>query len=515
MESTYGIISLIPIVLTITLAILSRNVIVSLFVGVFSGVLFIVGGNPITATTTLIQDYMLEQLLSSYNAAILILLVFIGGFVTLVEKSGGAEAFNKSISKFINSRRKTQLSPWIGGIAVFFSDLGTPLIVGPIFSPLFKKMRVSKEKLAWILDTTASPVAILVPFIGWGVYSMGLIQTELDALNITRINDWTAFINAIPFQFYAILSLIMVPIVAFTGREFGAMAEAEKKADKGIFNTLDDEKNNQQKEIKINDNNASPLVIVIPLIVLFVTLFGLLAPYGFPFEKVAGSLFRIALMTGYLFAAIVMILLLKFYNVMNFKEGIKTYLDGTGKLFNVIIMLILAWSLSSVGDVLGTSNYVVQLADGTIPAWSVPAIIFFVGSLTSFSTGSSWGTFAIIMPIAIPMAVTLGAPLYVAIAAVLSGGLFGDHCTPISDTTILAATGANCNLIDHVLTQLPYALIVGGVSIVAFIIAGFYESILVTFISIILLYVVYTILSKLMGVKMENYKIEDIQNLES
>lgn len=501
----YGIISLLPIVITLALAIWTRNVLFSLFVGLFTGVLILVGGNPVVATKTLIESFLLEQMLDSYNVGIIILLVFIGGFVTLLEQSGGAEAFARSVSKFVNSQSKTQIAAWLAGILVFFSELGTPLIVGPIFSPLFNRMKISKEKLAWILDTTSSPVCILIPFIGWGVYSMGLIQTEFDALGIKNITDWTAFIKAIPFQFYAILCLIFVPIVAISKREIGQMALAEQNASKGIFSTAEEGVKAQYKDM-ITNTGVSPLVVIIPLVVLFGTLFGILAPQGFPIKQVPGSQFRIALITGYLYAAIAMIILMAYYKVKNIWDGINIYLRGCSKLFSCIVMLILAWSLSSVGKQIGTSEYIIAFAKGNIPAFAVPAIIFILGAIMSFATGTSWGSFAIMFPIAIPMAVSLGSPLYVTIAAVLSGGLFGDHCSPVSDTTILSATAANCTLIDHMKTQLPYALICGLISIVGYLLAGLFDNVIITLICIVLLFVIYYFLSKTIGVKIENYK---------
>ena len=462
-----SILSLIPIILTIGLAIKTRNVLVSLFAGVFSGVLILSAGHPITAVKSMIGDYVMAQLLDSYNAGIIVLLVFIGGFVALIEKSGGAEAFARCVAHFVNTRCKTQIAAWIAGIAVFFSELGTPLIVGPIFTPIFEKMRISKEKLAWIIDTTASPVCVLIPFIGWGVYSMGLIKTELEALHIT-----------------------------------------------GIFSTIGNAEELEKKSMVLD--NHTPLVVVLaPLLVLFVTLFGILAPQHFPIKQVPGGDFRIALITGYLFAAITMIVLMAFYKVKPLKEGISIYIKGLGKLFECILMLVLAWGLSSVGKALGTSEYIVQMAEGNIPAWSIPAIIFIIGALMSFSTGTSWGTFAIVMPIAIPMAVALGAPLYVTIAAVLSGGLFGDHCSPVSDTTILAATGSSCGLMEHMWTQLPYAMICASVSIVGFIAAGITDSVIVTVVCAVLLVIVYNLAGKLKGVSVKNLNIKDIEKLEA
>lgn len=508
-----GVISLIPVVLTIALAVKTKNVLVSLFIGVFSGVMFSVGYNPVTAIKVMLKDYVLATMLDSYNAGVIMLLVFIGGFVTLIEQSGGAEAFAESASKFVNTRCKTQLAAWIAGVFVFFSELGTPLIVGPVFTPIFKKMRISREKLAWILDTTASPVCVLIPFIGWGVYSMGLIQAEFDALNITHITDWSAFINAIPFQFYSILSLVMVPIVIFSKSEFGSMADCEKKAEQGVF-SIAVESDVVTKEPKTGSRKVSSLVVILPLIVLFITLFGMLAPQGFPMKKVPGGDFRIALISGYLFASLAMILLMKYYGVDTVKGGVKTYIRGTRKLFDCILMLVLAWALSSVGKTLGTADYIVGLAEGIIPAMFVPAIIFLVSSVMSFATGTSWGTFAIVMPIAIPMAVVLDAPLFVTIAAVLSGGLFGDHCSPISDTTILAATGSGCGLIEHVETQLPYVMICAGVSFVAYIVAGAFPTFVVTVLSLVALIILHKILSVWRGASIDNLTSAEIAQLD-
>lgn len=518
MEETvmyFGIFSLLPVVLTIGLAIWSKNVVMSLFIGVLSGALLITGGNPVTATKTLVGDYIFAQLQDGTNAGVIVLLCFIGGFVTLIEISGGAESFARWAAGLVNSRCKVQIASWIAGIGVFFSELGTPLIVGPVFGPLFQKLRVSKEKLAWILDTTASPVCVLVPFIGWGVYSMGLLQTEFEALNITEVTDWTAFISAIPFQIYPILCLLIVPMVAFSGREFSMMAKAEKNAKNGIFAKLDDEEEAVLKQKSLATGaKSSPWVIALPLIVLFVTLFGNLIPEGFPTKPVPGNIFRIALITGYLYGAITMIIMLVIYKIKKPMEAIKTYIKGFGKMFECICILVLAWSLGSMGKVLGTADFIIELAKGNVPAWIIPAIIFVIGALISFSTGSSWGTFAIMMPIAIPMAIHMDAPLFVCIGAVLSGGLFGDHCSPISDTTILAATGAGCSLLDHVKTQLPYALLCGGVSFVGFLFAGFFNNVIITVASAVLLFVVFYFASKLRGIKIENLHITDIDELE-
>lgn len=510
-----GFLSLIPPLLAIIIAILSRNVIASLFLGGFVGILILVGGHPIMGITTMIKEYLFVQLTDSYNAGVLVLLVFIGGFVGLMEKSGGAVAFAQNVSKFINNRLKVQIAAWVGGIAIFFSDLGTPLIIGPIFEPLMDKVRVSREKLAWIIDSTASPVCVLVPFIGWGVYVMGIIQKEYEALKIAE-SDWSAFIHAIPFQFYPLMAIVMVPLVALTGCEFGAMAKAEKRVQQtGEIYWSNSNPIRKSDEMENMKNVESKAVFVwLPILILLVTLFGLLVPQGFPFKKVSGSAFRTALSTGYLFSALSLIGMMVYYKFKKFSEAFDIYVKGMQKMMTVAIILVLAWSLGAVIKNLGTANYIIEITKGTIPAWAVPSLIFIAGACMSFATGSSWGTFAILLPLAIPMAYSLDAFMYASIAAVLSGGLFGDHCSPISDTTILASTGAGCDHIDHVKTQLPYSMLNAVVSLIAYIIAGITGSMISLFVAIIILIVSLIILANLKGVKIPNISLEEIEKIE-
>lgn len=514
MEATtyYGILSLVPILVTIGLVLWTKNVIVSLFAGVFSGALIICNYAPMEALKATIGDYIIPRLMDSYNAGIMVLLVFIGGFVTLLEKSGGAQSFAAAVAKFVDTRCKTQIAAWIGGIIIFFSELGTPMIVGPIFNPSFRKMRISKEKMAWILDTTSSPVCVLLPFFGWGATVMGILAVEFETLGITHITDWSAFCQAIPYQIYPILCLIMVPLVAFTGKEFSAMAKAEKNARKGIFSPAPGEEKFAPVEIK---SNVSPLVVIIPLIIMLVVFFGNLIPLGFPTQAVPGGKMRIALISSYLLAAVAMIILMKFYKVMSISEGIKTYVKGCNKLFDCIMLLVLAWGLSTVDGALGTSEFIVQIARDTIPVWSVPAIIFIIAAIMSFATGTSWGTYAIVLPIAVPMAHHLGVDMIVTIGAVLSGGLFGDHCSPVSDTTILSSIGAECELMNHTWTQLPYALLVAVVSLVGFVVSSFVKTPFISVICAVALIAVYIVIANAKGVTIENLSLADIEKLES
>lgn len=482
-----GLVSLIPPILAVVLAILTKNVIISLFSGVYIGVLILVGGRPLEATMETIGNYLFPQVADSYNAAVLVLLFFIGGFVALMEKSGGGAALASRATKYINTRAKAQISAWFGGIIIFFSDLGTPLIVGPVFEKIFDKAKISREKLAWIIDSTSSPVAVLVPFIGWGVYIMGLIKQEFDLLNI-KTSEFDTLISVIPFQFYAILAVAMVPLVALTKLDFGPMAKAERRVQTtGALYWPD------SKPLRRPDENAEftresrAILIWLPLLVLFVTLFGLLVSFGFPFEPVPGGDFRAALSTAYLFAAVTIIILMLIYKIKKFGEIFDIYTAGMQKMVYVSVTLVLAWALGQVINEMGTANFLVEIMQGNVPAFIIPGILFLVGAGMAIASGTSWGTFAIMLPIAIPMAVALDAHLLVCIGAVLSGGIFGDHCSPISDTTILSSTGAGADHIDHVKTQLSYALLNASIAFIGYVVAGITGSVWTLVLTLILL----------------------------
>ncbi|MEZ8990493.1 Na+/H+ antiporter NhaC family protein [Vibrio breoganii] len=487
-------ISLLPIIVTLALALSTRNVVVGLFSGVVCGVAMLEGTfidkGPLDSMSALMKSYLLPQLTDSYNAGVLLLLVFIGGFVALMEKSGGGVAFAKRITLWVTNKCQAQLATWFGGIAIFFSDLGTPLIAGPVFRPLFDKLKVSRQKLAFIIDSTASPVAILIPFIGWGVYIMSLIQKEFTALEV-GMSEWDAFIGAIPYQFYAFLAIAIVPILSFFKLDFGPMAHAERLAKQGSdFGKVQDSLN------VFEHKNAKTSFVWAPLLVMLIVLCSILIPHGFPFQQVSGSTFRAALSSAYFFAAMTLIGLMAMYGVRKLSDGIQVYLKGMSNMMSVAVILILAWALSSVGKELGAAAYIAQQAQAGFPYWLVPAVAFLLAGIISFATGSSWGTFAILMPLVIPTAYAIDAPMLVCIGAVLSGGLFGDHCSPISETTILSSTGAGCDQYEHFRTQLPYALVNGAIAFISFVVSGILASPLIVLVAIIVQIAVYLVLSK-------------------
>lgn len=465
------VLSLAPVLLALVISISLRNVIFGLFVGLFVGVLMIEGPALLGGASLMVRDYLVPQVTDSYNAGVLVLLGFIGGFVALMERSGGGGAFAAKVTRFITTKARLQISAWIGGIVIFFSDLGTPLIVGPTFRPMADHLRVSRAKLAWIIDSTASPVAILVPFIGWGVYIMSLLEQQFTALELEQ-TDFQALIAALPFQFYAWLAVLSIPLLALTGVEFGPMARVERRAE--LHGLTPEEAAASQSLTSSGEqpDKARASFIWLPLLVLFAVLLWTLVPLGFPFGRVSGADFRAGLSTAYLSAAGALILLMAWTGAQRFMKSVQVYLDGMSRMLQVVVMLLLAWAMGDMTAALGGDAYVARLAAENAAAWALPVMIFLVSCCISFATGSSWGTFAIMFPLALPAAVAIDAPLYVCIGAVLSGGLFGDHCSPISETTILSSTGAGCDAFEHFQTQLPYALANGVLCLGGFVLAG-------------------------------------------
>ncbi len=458
--------SLLPVLVTLIIALTARNVLVGLFGGVFIGVAMVTQTSPLLLVPTLVQDHIVPEVADSYNASVLVLLIFIGGFVKLIEFSGGGTAFAQVAARWVSGKARAQLASWVGGIMIFFSDLGTPLIVGPVFQPLIDRLKISRQKLAFILDSTSSPVAILIPFIGWGVFIMSVIADAFAANDIAT-SEWDAFVSAIPFQLYAWLAIAMVPVLTLLNFDYGPMAEAEKSAGA--------ERAEQPVSVPEQHSKAKPILVWLPLLVLGVTLFATLNHHGFPFEQVAGSDFRAGLSAAYFLAAVVLVGLIVFTGVQGLLDTFTRYIEGMTGMLPIAATLVLAWTLGSVSESLGTGAYVAEIAREGLPGALLPAVVFVLAAVISFATGSSWGTIIIMMPLAVPAALATAAPLPIVIGAVLSGGLFGDHSSPVSETTILSSTGAGTTPLEHFRTQLPYAMTNGAIALTGFILAGYLQ----------------------------------------
>ncbi len=458
-----NVLSLVPVLVTLIVALTARNVLVGLFTGVLVGVWMAADTSLLLFVPAMVRNYIVPEVADTYNASVLVLLAFIGGFVKLIERSGGGTAFARVATRWVANRARAQIGAWIGGIMIFFSDLGTPLIVGPVFQPLMDRLRVSRQKLAFILDSTASPVAILIPFIGWGVFIMSVIADAF-AANSVEVPEWDAFIAAIPFQLYAWLAITMVPMLTVFRFDYGSMARAEAALE--MLPPV------SREELQ-DDGNGRPILVWLPLLVLGITLFATLGHHGFPFAQVAGSDFRAGLSAAYFLAAVSLVGLMVFTGSRRLFDTFAFYVEGMSGMMPIAATLVLAWTLGTVSEALGTGTYVAELARQGLPGELLPAVTFLLAAVISFATGSSWGTIIIMMPLAVPAALATGALMPAVIGAVLSGGLFGDHSSPVSETTILSSTGAGTTPLDHFRTQLPYALTNGAIAIGGFLLAGY------------------------------------------
>lgn len=494
----YGWLSLIPAIVAVVLAFATRNVVLSLAISLFVGVLIQVGYNPWIGLQKMFSDYLFVNMAGGSNTQTIVMMLFVGGFVALIEKSGGARAFAQAVSHKINSKVKGQVAAWLGGLAIFFSDSGNSLILGPIFRPIMDRVKVSRAKLAYILDSTSSPVCILIPITGWGVYIMSIIATEYENLGIAG-SDIGTFMSAMPYQFYAILALCLIPIVAFGKKDFGFMARAEEQARLG----LPQQTSGEETVVVAEDKKVSVWNMILPLIVLFATILIMFFSWGFPTQNIPGSKIRVALTSGYCLASITAMILIVRQKLMSFKEAFDIFIGGMCKMTSVLVIIVVAWGVGAVCSDLGTSQFVVNSTIGIITPRVVPALLFLIGTVISFATGTSWGTMAILLPLGMNMAVSFDVSVPITVAAVLSGSLFGDHCSPISDTTVMSSMAAGSELVEHVKTQLPYAGISALTAFLAYLILGFTNlpAVVMLPIAVVMLIVFYLIACRLWGVK--------------
>jgi len=485
----YGALSLVPPLLTIAIALYSKNVLFALSCGIFSGSLIIVDFNPFAAVLNSVENQVLKEISSGTQVQVILTIFVIGGFVKLLEVSGGASAFARKMSSIVTSGAKAQLLAWLTGIGIFFTDSGNSLIVGPLYRTLFDEFKICREKLAYILDTTSSPISILIPFIGWGAYIMSLIERSYQEIGRDE-NAFSVLINVIPYQFYAFLALAAVPILVLSGREFGPMRATQMKYRASL---KENEAMQEQLANPDADDNDRIGVFLYPLAVMLLLIGGLItwhATHG----GISGIHIRSTLVIAYIAASFTCMEMMRRYQSVSYAESLAVFIKGAESLVYISIVLVLAWSLSSVTKDVHTADYLASIISGSVSPTLFPMIVFSLGALISLSTGSSYGTFAILMAIAVPLGFELNASMYLTIAAVLSGGLFGDHVSPISDTTVLASAGAECSHLAHVTTQGAYAAVTGFVALLAFGAAGIYESGLVLPLAIVVLVILLNVL---------------------
>lgn len=495
-SAKFGMWTVLPPLVSIVLAFLTKNVVVSLFIGTITGCIMLQlnGFNIITALTQGFIDFTyraLNSLADPWNAGIILQVLVIGGVIHLVAKMGGAKAIAEALARKAKTVKSAQLTTWLLGLAVFFDDYANSLIVGPIMRPVTDKLGVSREKLAFVIDATAAPIAGLAIISTWIGLEVGLIGDALKSVGI-QADGFGVFLETIPYRFYNILILAFVVISAITLREFGPMLKAEIRARRGeVLSTTEISSDSEDLEpiegIKLSVWNAIiPIgVLIVSSLIGFyysgwVTIMGgedlaiieLMNNTPFSFAGIQAAFSNadasVVLFQSALLATIVALILGVSRKIFTISEGIGIWIEGMKGLLITGVILILAWSLSSVIKELGTASYLVGVLSDAIPAFLLPAIIFILGSIIAFATGTAYGTMGILMPLAIPLAFAINPEwnfVIVSTSAVLTGAIFGDHCSPISDTTILSSTGAGCDHIEHVRTQIWYAIFVGIVTV--------------------------------------------------
>lgn len=465
--------SLVPPIIAIVLALITKEVYSSLFVGILVGGVIYANGNFETTMVHTIQDGFIASIADSYNIGILIFLVLLGALVSMMNKAGGSLAFGRWTTKHIKTRIGAQLATVLLGVLIFIDDYFNCLTVGSVMRPVTDKHNVSRAKLAYLIDATAAPVCIIAPISSWAAAVAGFAKGSGAA------SGMSLFISAIPYNFYAILTIVMMLFLAFSNMDYGPMKKHEVNALAGDLFTSG-EKSDAQTEIA--DNPKGRVIdLVIPVLVLIITcVLGMIYSGGFFsgtdfITAFSDSDASVGLVIGSFAAIIFAVIFFLLRRVLSFKSLMESLPDGFKAMVPAIMILCCAWTLKTMTDSLGAKIFISQLVEGSAGSLQLflPAIIFLIAVGLSFSTGTSWGTFGILIPIVLSVfGSQSGTITIVAISACMAGAVCGDHCSPISDTTIMASAGAQCNHINHVSTQLPYALTVAGVSFVGYIIAG-------------------------------------------
>ena len=462
--------SLVPPLLAIVLALVTKEVYSSLFIGVAMGALLYTGFHPWNAFVALF-----DIMKNSMNLNILIFDVLLGMIIVLMSKSGGSAAYGKWAGTKIKSKKSAMLATTGLGVLIFVDDYFNCLTVGSVMRPVTDRFKVSRAKLAYIIDATAAPVCIIAPISSWAAAVNSYVPED------AGISGFQLFLRTIPYNLYAILTLLMVFTIILTGLDFGLMKKHEKNAAAGDLFTSGGEEFDQVKEEEIS-SNGKVIDLVLPVLVLIGTAIGAMIYTGFlggatdVVTAFSGCDAETSLIFATLITVMFMLVLYLPRKVITFKGFMDSFVEGFKMMIPAIGILIFAWSLKGMGDALEIASFVENLVGSNASASVLlPAILFLVAIFLSFSTGTSWGTFAILVPIAIAM--FPGADnmqmMIIAVASVLSGAVCGDHVSPISDTTVMSSAGAQSNHINHVTTQMQYAVVVAVVSAIGYVIAGF------------------------------------------
>ena len=469
------VLSLLPPVVAIVLALNTKEVYTSLLVGIATGALLYANGNLELALNTLFfneEGGMIYKLADSGNVGILVFLVMLGILVALMNKAGGSAAFGRWASTHIHTRAGAQFATLLLGVMIFVDDYFNCLTVGSVMRPVTDQQKISRAKLAYLIDATAAPVCIIAPVSSWAAAVTSSVPEGSD------INGFTMFLRTIPYNYYAILTIIMALFLIFTGTEYGSMKLHEDNARNGDLFTTEDRPYGDDI-ISASDTSGHVIDLIAPVVVLIAgCIFGLIYTGGF-FDGVdfvtafADCNASMGLVLGSSIALLFTFVFYRVRNVMTFQDFAACIPEGFKAMVSPMLILTLAWTLSGMTNLLGAKYYVASLLSGSAAGlqYMLPVIIFLVAVGLAFATGTSWGTFSILVPI-VCHAFPQGEMLVIAIAACLSGAVCGDHCSPISDTTIMASAGAHCSHVNHVSTQLPYAMTAAAISAFCYVITG-------------------------------------------
>ncbi|MDD7012554.1 MAG: Na+/H+ antiporter NhaC family protein [Candidatus Treponema excrementipullorum] len=521
----YGIWGIIPPLLTIVLAFLTKDVIVSLFLGILSGALIVAGGNPAVALMNL-TDLLAGSLADGWNIRIFLFCALLGGLVGMLSKTGAASSFGIWASSKLKTRTSSQFMTFIFGVIIFIDDYFNSMTVGTVMRPISDKTKVSRAKLAYILDSTAAPVCIIAPISSWVVTVMSIVR-DAQGFEQLGMTEFEFFIHAIPYNLYALLALLLVLSVIFLKRDFGPMKQSELLAARGQLYNEDLYGPASGSVEEIAASRAKPIDMLFPIIVLIIS-----AIIFFPVVTWLGAIdgetiktmgeamssmslgkafndtdSSMALWYAVIFTITATYIYYLARRLLTLKEGGQALQNGIQSMLPALIILTMAWSIGTIikspraDGGLGLGLYLSHVvSDGGFPIGILPAILFVLSAVISFATGTSWGTFGIMIPIAMPIVTGLVSGLgmdqaglvnasMISISAVIGGAVFGDHASPISDTTILSSTGASCPHLEHVATQMPYAIFVAVCSFIGFIVGGFLLNAIAAWIAALIVFV--------------------------
>lgn len=467
---TYGWISILPPLLAIFLAIKTKHVYISLILGIWLGWTIIQGWNPLSGLIQTI-DVLVGVFKDADNTRVVLFSAMIGAIITFTQYSGGMNGFvNWIVGKgLVRTQRSAGLLAWFLGFVIFIESSICVLISGAVCRPVFDRLRISREKLSYILDSTSAPKCILIPLNAWGAFVIGLLAAQ-------GIEDPVrVLVSSMPFNFYAIAALLLVFFSVITLKDIGPMKRAERRVREenkllrdGAEPLIADDVVMMEQKPGVKPRAANMLIPVVTMVIAM-PLVLIITGQGNLMEG-SGSLSVLwAVILGLLAGAVAY----RLQGIMRTKEITDIFMKGVGGLVPLASLMILAFAIGDTCDALGTGPFVAQAAKATLDPGIVPGILFLISCFIAFSTGTSWGTFAIMIPIAVPIIRVIGLHPGLVIAAVLGGGVFGDHCSPISDTTIISSMASATDHIDHVRTQIPYALIAAGVSLLLFLVFGY------------------------------------------